>query len=48
MTARAKIRLQKFLAQSGVASRRRAEEMIRSGEVKVDGKVVTELGSLVD
>jgi 23S rRNA pseudouridine2605 synthase len=46
--AQAKIRLQKVLAQSGIASRRRAEEMIRAGEIKVDGKVVTELGTLVD
>jgi 23S rRNA pseudouridine2605 synthase len=43
-----KLRLQKRLAQAGVASRRRAEEMIRKGEVTVDGKVVTELGTQVD
>jgi 23S rRNA pseudouridine2605 synthase len=43
-----KIRLQKLLAQAGLASRRRAEEMIRAGEVKIDGKVVTELGTMVD
>jgi len=44
----AKLRLQKVLAQAGIASRRRAEEMIRKGEVTVDGKVVTELGTQVD
>jgi pseudouridine synthase len=48
MAEAAKIRLQKLLAQAGVASRRRAEEMIRNGEVKVDGRVVTELGTTVD
>lgn len=44
----AKIRLQKLLAQAGVASRRRAEDMIRAGEVTVGGAVVTELGVTVD
>lgn len=38
------IRLQKALADAGVASRRKAEELILKGLVKVDGKVVTELG----
>lgn len=37
-------RLQKVLAQAGVASRRKAEELIASGKVKVNGKVVTEMG----
>jgi 23S rRNA pseudouridine2605 synthase len=44
----AKLRLGKLLAQAGVASRRRAEDIIRAGEVTVDGKVVTELGTQVD
>ena len=44
----AKIRLQKVLAQAGVASRRLAEDMIRAGEVTVGGAVVTELGVTVD
>jgi 23S rRNA pseudouridine2605 synthase len=44
----AKLRLQKLLAQAGIASRRRAEDMIRAGEVMVGGKVVTELGTQVD
>ncbi|MBX6365082.1 MAG: rRNA pseudouridine synthase [Gemmatimonadetes bacterium] len=42
------IRLQRFLSQAGVASRRRAEELIRAGRVRVDGVVVTELGGRVD
>lgn len=42
------VRLQRFLSQAGVASRRRAEELIRAGRVRVDGAVVTELGSRVD
>lgn len=43
----ASMRLQRFLARAGVASRRQAEELITSGQVKVDGKVA-ELGSSVD
>jgi 23S rRNA pseudouridine2605 synthase len=38
-------RLQKILAQAGVASRRKAEEMIEQGRVQVNGKVVTALGT---
>ena len=41
-------RLQKVLARAGIASRRKAEELIREGMVRVDGKVVTEMGQLVD
>ena len=41
-------RLQKVLAKAGVASRRRAEELIRQGKIRVDGKVVTEMGTKVD
>jgi 23S rRNA pseudouridine2605 synthase len=41
-------RLQKLLAQAGVASRRKAEEMIEQGRVQVNGKVVTELGTKAD
>ncbi|WP_034765214.1 pseudouridine synthase [Chrysiogenes arsenatis] len=43
-----KLRLQKFLAQAGVASRRKAEELITSGRVMVNGKIVTELGAKAD
>ena len=42
------MRLQRYLAQSGVASRRRAEELIRRGEVRVNGAEVMELGYRVD
>jgi 23S rRNA pseudouridine2605 synthase len=38
-------RLQKIIAQAGVASRRAAEELIKEGQVTVNGKVVTELGT---
>ena len=38
------IRLQKYLASCGVASRRKAETLIQEGRVSVDGKVVTEMG----
>jgi 23S rRNA pseudouridine2605 synthase len=41
-------RLQKVLAKAGVASRRRAEELIRQGKVRVDGRIVTEMGTKVD
>jgi 23S rRNA pseudouridine2605 synthase len=41
-------RLQKILAKSGVASRRKAEEMIEQGRVQLNGKVVTELGTKAD
>lgn len=42
-----KMRLQKFLAHGGVASRRAAEELIVRGKVRVNGKIVRELGTLV-
>ena len=38
------IRLQKYLANNGIASRRKCEELIMQGRVKVNGEVVTELG----
>ena len=41
-------RLQKYISQAGVASRRHAEEMILAGLVKVNGKVITKLGTKVD
>lgn len=42
------IRLQKFLADSGVASRRKCESLIREGSVKVNGQVVEEMGLKID
>ena len=42
------IRLQKVLADRGVASRRRAEELITAGRVRVNGQVVTTLGTKVE
>ena len=41
-------RLQKYLAECGIASRRKCEELIKQGLVKVNGKVVTELGTKID
>ncbi|MDO4798322.1 MAG: pseudouridine synthase [Coriobacteriales bacterium] len=42
------MRLQRFLARSGVASRRGSENLMTAGRVRVNGVVVTELGSKVD
>jgi 23S rRNA pseudouridine2605 synthase/23S rRNA pseudouridine2604 synthase len=42
------MRLQKFLSAAGVCSRREGETYIQAGRVKVNGKIVTELGSKVD
>lgn len=42
------IRLQKYLADCGVASRRKCEEIILSGRVEVDGEIVDTLGTKVD
>jgi 23S rRNA pseudouridine2605 synthase len=44
----AKERLQKILAQAGVASRRAAEALIANGDVRVNGRIVTELGVRAD
>ena len=41
-------RLQKYMARCGVASRRKAEELILNGDVKVNGSIVTELGSKIN
>ena len=42
------IRLQKYIAEAGIASRRKAEELILQGKVQINGKVVTELGIKVN
>jgi 23S rRNA pseudouridine2605 synthase len=41
-------RLQKLIAQAGIASRRASEEIIKAGEVSVNGEIVTELGTKAD
>ena len=41
-------RLQKVMAQYGIASRRKAEELIKAGRVKVNGQTITELGTKVN
>lgn len=46
--ALAPMRLQKFLARAGVASRRGSEELMAAGRVKLNGRVATELGTKVD
>lgn len=42
------MRLQKFMAQCGIASRRKSEEIIANKRVKVNGTIVTELGYKID
>lgn len=42
------MRLQKYLAECGIASRRKCEEYIIQGKVEVNGKIVTELGTKID
>ena len=42
------IRLQKYLAECGIASRRKAEEYIKDGRVQVNGRIVTELGTKIN
>lgn len=46
--ARGTMRLQKFLANAGIASRRKAEELIAAGRVEVNGQTVREMGFIVD
>ncbi len=41
-------RLQKIMAQAGIASRRKCEELILQGKVQVNGETVTELGTKAD
>ena len=42
------IRLQKYLAECGIASRRKCEEYIAQGKIKVNGEITTELGTKVN
>ena len=41
-------RLQKYMARCGVASRRKCEEIILNGEIKVNGILVTEVGTKIN
>lgn len=43
-----KMRLNKFLAEAGVASRRMADELIKQGRIEVNGRVITQLGFKID
>ena len=42
------LRLQKFLSSAGMASRRSAEKMIEEGRVRVNGKIVMEMGKKIN
>lgn len=42
------MRLQKYLAECAVASRRKSEELIKNGKIQVNGKIVTELGTKIN
>lgn len=48
MSSMDSVRLQKFLANCGVCSRRNAEKLILDGKVSINGKVVTELGTKIN
>lgn len=43
-----KIRVQKFLSEAGICSRRKAEELILQGKIKVNGKIINELGTKIN
>ena len=43
-----KIRINKFIAQSGIASRRKADKLIAEGRVKINGKPITQLGTTIN
>ena len=42
------VRLQKYMAEAGIGSRRKCEEWILGGEVRVNGQIVQELGTKID
>jgi len=48
MTNGDKVRLNKFMADHGIASRRRCDELITEGKVMIDGEIITKLGTVVD
>ncbi|MCL5268068.1 MAG: rRNA pseudouridine synthase [Bacteroidetes bacterium] len=47
-SSRSLVRINKYLSSSGVTSRRKADELISSGRVKVNGSIVKELGTKID
>ena len=42
------VRLQKYLAEAGIASRRKAEELIKQGKIRVNNQVIKELGTKIE
>jgi pseudouridine synthase len=48
MALNTEIRLQKFLSQCGIASRRQAEDLIKAGRIQVNGRTVTDMGIKID
>ncbi len=46
-TGSKEIRLNRFIANSGICSRREADDLIRNGQIRVNGKTITELGTKV-
>ena len=42
------VRLNKYIAQSGICSRRKADELIKEGKVKVNGEIVKDLGAKIN
>jgi pseudouridine synthase len=48
MTEKKEIRLNKYLATCGLGSRRKCDDLIAVGAIKVNGKVITEMGSRID
>jgi len=42
------MRLNKFIAQAGVCSRRKADELIQNGQIRVNGRIIKELGTIID
>lgn len=42
------MRLQKFIADSGITSRRKAEQLMSDGKIKVNGVIITKLGTVID
>jgi len=43
-----KARLNKYIAQSGICSRRKADELIKEGKIKVNGEIIKDLGAKIN